>query len=458
MSAISRSWKRFFVSLLITVGTVFAVSYVSLPVDALESRHTLEQAKSLLPQVEAGQVIHYSYSIFERGPSLVLEPPDPYHRPYAEIWSSNKLQKTWIEVGADGAIARWRTQLFNNEGLLLQDLLFDEGTETGYFPLEGSAYSAPMEGAIYRDEQLTLIDTFLQNAEGTTRRTQSVEDELVISVYTSAVPLAAPEMDVKTALLHSVHPFIADLDPVTTANRIDFDAATLEPRGDGTVAWDKQGIEHVISYRELIEKTIVALDPPLRDELFVQEIPNTAFEQSQDLTHSIRTVTGFDEILKEVNYPLYRLDSDPPLQMTGASLAIPVPGYAPPQIRQGIWFAPSQGPGVHTVYATSDGAKIVSIVQGRTSEIKAVLKQTTADWTESVKTKVLLGQEEFDAWQMSPAEAERYYYVVEADSTILFIDVFGFSTDELMSFLHHAVKVEPKNESVQVFLPAIISR
>lgn len=87
-----------------------------------------------------------------------LEPGDPYHRSYEDMWSSEEVEETWIEVGVDGKIARWRAKLFNKEGILLQDLMFDGVTEVGYFVSEGRAYRSPTKAEVFRDEQVMLLN------------------------------------------------------------------------------------------------------------------------------------------------------------------------------------------------------------------------------------------------------------------------------------------------------------
>lgn len=291
------------------------------------------------------------------------------------------------------------------------------------------------------------------------REARTINGNAVISVYLAPEPIQKSSADVEAELLSSSRPFIADLKPISVMNRIDFDPSTHLPIGDGTVVIDQTGGEHVVSYRELLNKEILAVESAQRGTLFTQpEIPAQAFEESFDVSAHVQTIVGLNTILKKINYPIYDLaaNSDETLKLTVASAIIPNPNYSPPGYMQGILFAPSQGPGVNTIYANAEATKVVSIIQGRTSEMKATLQQTTPDWVRSEQTALSLGNKQVTAWILYPLETERLYYVIEAGDTILFIDARGLSHSQVIDFLGGFSPIQPEGTTFTIFLPIVV--
>jgi hypothetical protein len=425
-------------------------------VEASASKRLIREVQNQIRVAQPGQVVYYSYLIFNRMPPHDLEPGDPYHRAYEDVWSSNQIQKTWIEIGVDGKIARSRTKLFNDAGLLLQDLMFDGIMETGYFPIEGLAYKSPMERSVYRDEQATLFEMFLGNAESSPRAAKAADGRPVVSIYSTAKLFQDSEMDIDLALLSFERPFIADLKPISVANRIDFEPLTHVPIGEGVVVMDQTGTEQLVSYQKLLEKKIVAIESIQEEMVFTQAIPEQAFAQSVDFSEHIRTVIGLDNIMKEIDYPIYHLiEPNEQLKLVAASLAIPNADYSPLGYMQGISLVSSQGPGVNSVYANADNTSSVTIIQGRKVEMQVVLKQTTPDWIHSEKINLSLGQYQTTGWSMFPADPERKYYVIETEDTILYVDSFGLSTEQLSSFLSKFAPLGATQPAFSIFLPLI---
>ena len=140
------------------------------PVEAAEPHQILETSRKRIEEAEPGQLIHIVYTTWVRPPPAGLEPEDPYHLSHANSWSTRETVGVWIEIGADGLITRWRTQVHSDEGELLQDLFFAEGIETDYFPRQGWASRFEEEVSRYEDERLVMI---VPRVEGRSPRLRS---------------------------------------------------------------------------------------------------------------------------------------------------------------------------------------------------------------------------------------------------------------------------------------------
>lgn len=428
--------------------------------EASASKRLLKMALREIQAAQPGQVVHISYALFNRMPPKNLEPTDPYHRPYVDLWSPEEVQETWIEIATDGKIARWRTLLFNKTGILLQDLMFDGTDETDYFPLEKRAYKFPMQREIYRDEQEVLLETFLKNAQASPRQTQAVDGKSVLSVYTKALSVKDPQVSIESALLSLERPFATDLKPSLVMNRIDFSAVTQLPVGDGTIVVDQSGREHLISYRTLLGQEHLTLESSKKDALFTQNIPEQAFADSMDLSLQVQTIVGLDTIANYVDYPLYVIRDEfkhenSGLTLVAASLAIPTGDYIPPSRLQGIMYAPQQGPGINTIYANPDNTMVLSIVQGRTTEMKTVLQQTMPDWMRAEQATIQFGQEQTIAWVLYSGEPQRQHYVIETSDTLLYIDAQGVSSEQSLAYLREFVLLQENSLNFKLFLPTV---
>lgn len=244
---------------------------------AAETIQLLETARTRIEEAGPGQTVHISYVQSERTPSD-LEPIDPYHLSYAEIWPAQEFIDTWIEIDTDGTISRWRTQLRSVEGTLVQDLLFDNGTETDYFPQEGIAYRFAQETSLYRDDRLVLIEDFLAKDNLSRRANVTPNGQAVLSVYGGLEELGTQDgrLTVSEALVYQNRPFMADLALVSRAVRIDFDRSTLLPVGEAQVGWDEAGVEYIISYKSFLLHEI--LTPSEAEGVFQQQVPEQAFQ------------------------------------------------------------------------------------------------------------------------------------------------------------------------------------
>lgn len=440
---------------LLIIAMLISVQF-HLTAEALTSKRLLSAALSELQIAQPGQIAHSSYSLFNRVPPQQLEPSDPYHMPYKQLWTGAQVQETWIEVGPENKIVRWRTQLFSNEGDLIQDLMFDGKDETDYFPLEGRATKFPMPTETYQDEQAVLFASFLKSMKAVPKQIEGVDGKEVLSVYTEALPVREQQIDVESALLSLSSPFVADLKPSSLANRVDFDPSTRFPVGDGTLVVDQLGMEHLISYRSLLKKENLTLESSKKDALFLQTIPDQAFADSVDLSGHVQTFVGLDTIAKHIDYPIYvSHDGNNTLKLVAASLAIPDSNYSPPGYMRGITFAPQQGPGVNTVYANTDNSIVVSIIQGRTPEIKAVLKQTIPTWMRAEQVNMTIGQKQVVGWILHPQDVAHRYYVLEVGESMLYIDSRGLPNEQSLEFLRKLTLLGETQSGSKLFLPMI---
>lgn len=54
--------------------------------EAAEAKRFLEAAVTQIEGAQPGQIVHVAEIKFNRAPPDYLEPVDPYHLPYSEIW------------------------------------------------------------------------------------------------------------------------------------------------------------------------------------------------------------------------------------------------------------------------------------------------------------------------------------------------------------------------------------
>ncbi|MEI2692271.1 MAG: hypothetical protein V9H69_22210 [Anaerolineae bacterium] len=269
--------------ILILASLLIALVVVGVPVaEGREARQVLQAVLAQIETPEPGQIVHLSYTWYHRGPPAGLEPADPYHLPYKEIWPVRQIEDTWLEVDAQGETVRWRTQLRSEEGELLQDLMFDHGIETDYSPQEDKAYRYAMQAGHFRDQRVALIEDFLEQESLFRRQTIALDGRSVMSVYAEAIDLEGStwaSQGIEAALLSFSRPFVADLQPRSQAMRLDFDLASFMLIGEARVVWDQAGAEHVVSYRTLSEPNFVSDGAAQADRVFRQEIPEHAFQE-----------------------------------------------------------------------------------------------------------------------------------------------------------------------------------
>ena len=427
------------------VTTLVAILFASSTPSARanEARHFLESALTQIDIPKPGDVVHYSYSLYDRAPEQNLEPKDPYHLPYKEIWPVVEYEDTWIEIGPDGKTFRWRTQLHNAKGVLLQDLLFDEGIETDYFPLDLFAESYTQEAGVFRDDRVALIEDFLEKEELSRQDRTTPDGELVVSIYIKPEDLTGSTWATETieeALLSFSRPFVANIQPLSRAIRIDFSQTTLLPVGEAIVVWDKNDNEHVVSYRAYSQMEILSKETAENEGIFHQDIPDGAFSGSYSLP--VETViTDLDQILGVVDFPLYVLpETANGIELVSTSLGFVDPTVTIPAFYRNIKFASSLGVGVETIYTDKDNANVVSFIQGPVESMRDLLRQSKPDWIRSEQVEIQLGDSRFSAWELISLEEDQPRYVIEAGETIVFVSGQGLSSEKLLELLQLMVK------------------
>lgn len=422
----------------------FYLLFLRVPsVQADNGRELLQAALQQIQEGKPGQILHVSYTVYSRTPPADLEPIDPYHLPYAQIWPAKEIEETWLEIDERGKVTRWRTQLRSMDGELLQDLLFDGVMETDYFVKDGRAIQFPGEAADFRDERIALIQDFFQRAHLSRSENLSPDGSLVLSVYTESVDIQSSsqsQLSIEEALLNFSRPFIADLKPVSTTNRIDFDPATLLPVGTGQIVWDSLGAEHVVSYRTFSQPTILSVTDVDTKAIFRQEIPAEAFQNTFSLPAATQ-LTTFDQLTQQVHYPVYGLpESAPDWKLVSASFNPSMHGSAAPAFLRGIDLAASSGVGAQTIYTNHDNSATLFVVQGPTADIRHVLRQTMPTWLKSERIQLFLGDEQFPAWVLIGQENSRIRYVIEADDTIVYVDGRGVAAGQVVELLSQFIK------------------
>jgi len=249
------------------------------PVEAAEPHQILETSRERIEEAEPGQLIHILYTTWVRPPPADLDSEYPYHLFDTDPWPVREAVEVWIEIGADGLITRWRTQLRSDEGELLQDLFFAEGIETDYFPQQGWASRFEEEVSRYEDERLVMIADFLAEADLFRRENIAIDGRDVVTVYKPIVLLGdESRLTVPEALAYRQRPFIADLSLVSKAVRLDFDRETLLAVGKAEVGWDSAGEEHILSYRTFAGQEV--LPATAAETVFDQQVPPNAFQDT----------------------------------------------------------------------------------------------------------------------------------------------------------------------------------
>ncbi len=418
--------------LLLTLVIVLLIGRTNVA-EATEITDSLKTALVKINVPQPGQIAHYSYTIYRRVPPANLEPSDPYHLPYAKIWPAKELEDTWLEIGLDGKTARWRTQLRSAEGELLQDLMFDGVMETDYFPLDNKATRFAEQANSFRDNRVALIEDFLQSESLSRRKGTSVEGGEVLSIYTKAKQFDHVQ-DVNAALLNFTSPFIADLTSVSLASRIDFDPMTLSPIGEAQVVWDRSGTEYVISYRTFLAPEI--LQASQAQEVFRQEVPEEAFQDSQSMPVETKALTDLDTVAQSVTYPIYALrDTTTNLHRATTMEALTNGNHPVSKYQRGIEFASALGLGVQSIYVNQDNTARLSVIQGPTAAMKSAFQQTMPTWLKAEQIQARLGTRQVPAWRLEGADAGRLRYVIESGATILYIDSQGLWQDDVLELL-----------------------
>jgi hypothetical protein len=403
---------------------------------ALETRQLLETGLARIDIPEPGDIVHYSYLIYERMPPQELEPKDPYHKPYAEIWETVQFEETWLEIGQDGKTVWWRTQLRNADGDLIQDLMFDGKTETDYFPFDFMANRFPQETSAFRDDRAALIEDFLNNEDLSRHDRIDLDGKPVIAIYAKERDLKGSTwmtQSIEEALSSFPHPFVVDLTPVATAIRIDFSPSDLVPVGLASVVFDKQGNETIVSYRTLSDGAILTDAEAESAGIFDQGVPEKAFSGTLSLD-SNANLTSLDLIIETVDFTLFAIpDATEDTELTSASFnPAGTPGTVPISY-QTIQFADALGVGVNLIYSSGQGT--VSLMQGPTDELGALLHQTVPSWVRADYSTLSVGEESYTAWELVGLDANQRQFIIETGETLIYVNSYGLTREQLIEFL-----------------------
>jgi hypothetical protein len=421
-------------------GTVIAVLTLAFFIQpristGVQAKDVLEQAQSNLILPGPNQVIHYSYKLYRRVPPVTLEPSDPYHKPYNELWSETQFEDSWIQVGSTGQVERWRVQLRNADGTLIQDLMFDGSHEVDYFLEEGRAEKYPADSSIFRDNRIALVEDFL-NKNGLFRKEGlGLEGQSVISVYTEPITIEASQ-NIDEALLSLLSPFVADLQPTSRQERIDFDPNTIMPVGLATVVLDDIGNEHIISYRTLSEPEMIPTSSDQLDGIFTQTIPEDAFKQEHDFSTGTNTVTDIKLIAEAFEVPFYVSDnSNDEIELVNSSFVLNQTAGEIPLFIQGISNALKSGIVAQSTYANENNKAQISIFQGPTDKFTHMLEEAAPSWTYAEHEKIEIGTSAYSTWKMNDAQTGKRIYVVDTGQTLLYIEATSMEPEQVEDFL-----------------------
>lgn len=426
------------VSFIVALLTLALLLFVPLlrnrsSVEAAQPQQLLGTARGRIQEARPGELVHVAYAIMHRPPPTELEPTDPYHLPYSEAWPAQEFEDTWIEIGADGVITRWRTQLRNSKGELLQDLLFDNGIETDYFPRQGWASRFEQTAGRYRDERLVLIEDFLARDNLTRRENVTTAGQGVQSVYTARTSLEnASAVTVPEALIYQERPFVADLALESQALRIDFDQATGLPVGEAQVGWDASGVEHVLSYRAFLNYEV--LSAGAAETLFEQQIPTQAFSDTGSAAAVAPAVaTNLEQLSADTEFPVYVIQ-DQQLQPDQSTMLAPVPQPLFDYMTDNQRGAALGLSLMETVY-TDDTGGVLTVLQGTREDVETLLAQRRATWHSARTDELPLGDQDVTVWILTGLDESEGWYVVETWPTTLFLHSQELTQEQVWTFL-----------------------
>lgn len=397
----------------------------------------LSAARATITAPQPGQTIHFSYTVWKRPPPAALEPADPYHVPFDRLWPTVQVVDTWMELDAAGDIVRWRTQLHNAEGERQQDLLFADGMETNYMALDGFTTTFPAQVRRYQDQRLALIDGFLQQGDLQRETAVDWQGTPVTAVYGPRESLAEVEWDPATAVLSLASPFIADLEPVARAYRIDLNPDTGVPVGTAEVVWDRAGAVHLVSYRTLSAPQ----EAPAAETaaLFTPTFPNSTPPVSRQLS-------GLDAVVAAAPFLLYELAAIDGLVLASASLNQPQTAGVPSPLVEARVNA-QHAPVAQLTYTQSDGGASVSIsiMQGTAAEMQTLLAHSRHTWTVATPTTVNANGRMVEGWLLTGPDEKRPRAVLEMEDTILFVEADGFTAEEVGALMANLQPVSSAN-------------
>ncbi|MEX2162189.1 MAG: hypothetical protein WD751_09780 [Anaerolineales bacterium] len=420
--------------------TILVLIFVSLVVvQAVQARETHRILSTSLTRIQVpqpGDLVHYSYKLYQRTPPGTLEPTDPYHLPYSKIWREVSFENTWLEIANDGKTQRWRTILRDADGDLLQDLMFDGESETDYFPMEYFAEKYTADMYPFTDERVALIEGFLNDTQLERRDGSSLDGTAVVSVYAreqSLDGMSWATQSVEEALLNQSQPFVADLHPVKRAIRIDFSLTTFEPVGQAVVVWDKEGLETVVSYRSYSYPEIIVFDSTGSGEFFSQEIPPEAFADARQIPIDT-AVAGLEQIHTLVEFQIYVIpESVENWNLVASSFSRQETSPFVPKVLQNVDYADSLGKGVRLTYSSGDS--VVVLVEGNAAELGSLLRLTPPSWTHSEYSTISIGDAQASVWQLFGADPDQIRLVIALGEMLIYVDSRSVSFDELQALL-----------------------
>ncbi|GAB4582055.1 MAG: hypothetical protein Fur0022_48080 [Anaerolineales bacterium] len=424
------------ISLIFMVGVLVKNTNVA---KAEQARELLNMGLTQIKDPVPGQIIRYSYIQYWRTPPLDLEPADPYHQPFSEIWPSKQFVDSWVEVNEDGYIVRSRTQLRSEDGTLLQDLYFWDGMQTDYFPLEIRADSYKVdEQELFIDQRKISIEAFLQGENLVREEGYSIDGKPVFSVYGDKV--AVIQENIGEALVKGIHPFIADLEPVFQVKRLDFDPETSLAIGEANVILDKNGNEQIVAYQTFLEPEIVPADQI--NDLFALQIPEHAFRVEGSIPMEI-VLNGLEEIAQYVAYPIYEIQNEPgSLILESATLTIPKADDVTPGFMKGIEFAPALGKGMMSIYVGEQEKKL-TLIQGAVEDMQEMLSETQLTWINSDKLQMKILNTEVGAWKLTGLDPSQQRFVIEMGETLIYIEANHLDEQTLLNLIYTISLVAP---------------
>ena len=438
------------------VSLVFAVNGIwSQNTPTAEAARLVQQATASLIVPKPGQIAHYMYSTYSRVPPAMLEPTDPYHMPYKDIWTENGVIEKWLEIGTDGTLKRWHTKLFSASGKLLQELASDGLNEVDYFVQRGQAFESPVtKPQTFVDDRVDFYNRFVVEQHLEQHVSLNMDRKQVLSVYTSHRTFSTV-ISVKDSLLNFDTPFISDLQPVSMDLRLDFDPTTLTAIGYAEVAYDHFGAEHILSYRSLSNPDIISpTDNTDVAALFDVKLPTGINPIASNDANSPQpatpgnTMTDLATIARSVTFPIYGLPaSDRNFHLVSTDYLLPSADKILPQELLAIDFASAIGAGVRTVYIVpnasqnmADPLQTLSFIQGPQTSMLKSLQSTRPTWTESHVEHFLLAGQDASAWVMPDGRDNRKVkYVVQGPTTLIYIDTVGVPDDQVQSILSELV-------------------
>jgi hypothetical protein len=405
-------------------------------VEAAEIRQHLESAITQIETAQPGQIVYVTETSYRRPPPEYLEPSDPYHLPYSQIWADEQHIERWIQFDADNVITRWRNQVRDANGRITQELLYVHGVETNYFPQEGWATQFDQEASQYRDGRIALIEDFLAKDDLRRRINTTSGERSVLSIYGGSQYFEATDWDIEAGLLFFNSPFLADIAPISRTLRIDFDQETWMPVGQGVSVWDQEGQEHIATYVTLVRHEF--LPATEAETIFHVEIPETAFADAFPTSSGTRSINNLSGIITFADYPIYGIqDPHSNFRLRSASLAIFDASQRSPTTLPGLLALEI---GVELTYMT--GENVLVIRQGPKEEMGSALRQLRPSWTLAERVMIKLGKETVPAWLLSTGSAPNVAYMVETNEVLLYIRGEDVEPELMLSFMEELMVFE----------------